>query len=197
MLYIGRYPVHRNFLRSVLETFTVHRHGLRNEDVNNKDVMNWASCQRTVFPKVRDCLLDLYHGNNAPVNNLVLGIWVYLDVIYHYMEIFVSLPASLEERIENAGYVVHFLGIWRNYVIMSKDLSLCVNFISRETFQDVLLSCHFAVMLVIDFAENFPYLDCPLQRTGTDGCEVFSSKNGSWVRNRHAYSIRDMVVIMQ
>ena len=192
-LYIGKYPVHRNFFRSILETFTVHRHGLRNEDVNKKDVMNWASCQRTAFPKVRDCLLDLYHGNNVPANNLVLGLWVFLDIIYHYMEIFVSLRASLEERIANAGYVVHFLGIWRNYIIMSEDLCLLVNFISRETFQDVLLSCHFAVMLIIDFAENYPYLECPLQRTGTDGCEVFFSENGSWVKNRHAYSILDMV----
>ena len=69
MLYIGRYPVHRNFLWSVLETFTVHQHGLRNEDFKKKDVMNWAYCQRTVFPKVTDCILDLYHGNNAPVNH--------------------------------------------------------------------------------------------------------------------------------
>ena len=80
-LYIGHYPVDRNFLRNVLEVFNPHRHGLRNEDLNKRDVMNWASCQRTAFPKVRDCLLDLFHGNNVPQNDLVLGLWVYLDMI--------------------------------------------------------------------------------------------------------------------
>lgn len=63
MLYIGHYPLHRNFLRQVLQQFSVHEHGLRVEDVNKKDVMNWASCQRTVFPKVRDCLWKLVQSN--------------------------------------------------------------------------------------------------------------------------------------
>ena len=48
-------------------------------------------------------------------------------------------------------------------------------------------------MLITDFAKNYPYLKCPLKRTGTDGCEVFFSGNGSWVKNRHVYSFVDMV----
>lgn len=64
---------------------------------------------------------------------------------------------------------------------------------SRETFQDLLLSCHFVVILIADFSLHFPYLECPLNRTGEDGCEVFFSLNGSWVQNHHAYTILDMV----
>ena len=52
---LGNYPVHRNFIRLVTETFPRHIHGLRNEDVNKKDRMNWAAPQRTVFPCVRVC----------------------------------------------------------------------------------------------------------------------------------------------
>ena len=193
-LYMGQYPVHRNFLRQVLTVFDAHTHGLREEDVNKRDVQNWASCQRTAFPRVRQCLLDLIDGNNVPqANNLALGLWAFLDIVYHYMEIFVSLKASLTDRIEYASYVVNFLGIWRNHIILSQDYTLRENFLSRETFQDVLISCHFAVMLILDFADNYPYLDCCLERTGSDGCEVFFSMNGSWVKNHHAYTILDMI----
>ena len=52
-LYMGQYPVHRNFLRQVLDVFHPQEHGLRQEDVNKRDVQNWASCQRTTFPKVK------------------------------------------------------------------------------------------------------------------------------------------------
>ena len=165
-------------MAGIIKVFNVHQHGLRREDVNKRDAMNWASCQRTVFPRVRNCLWNLIQGNEGVVaNELALGLWVYLDVIYFYMEIFISFRASLEDRIEYAGYVVTLLGIWRNFIVLSNEMSLRENLLSRETFQDVLLSCHFAVMLILDFAENYQYLDCILHRTGTDGCEVFFSEN--------------------
>jgi len=76
---------------------------------------------------------------------------------------------------------------------MSNDLPLSKHFLSRETFQDLLLSCHFAVNLIADFALKYPYLECPLDRTGEDGCEAYFSMNGSWVKNHHAYTALDMV----
>ena len=130
---MGQYPVHRNFLRQVLDVFHPQEHGLRQEDVNKRDAQNWASCQRKTFPKVRQCLLNLINGINSPqANNLALGLWAYLDVLYHYLEILVSLRASLTERIEHSSYVVHFLGIWRSYIIMSRDLTLKENFIEQR-----------------------------------------------------------------
>ena len=89
--------------------FHPHEHGLRQEDVNKRDVQNLALCQRSAFLKVRQCLLNLINGANVPqANNLALGLWTYLDVVYHYLEIFVGLRASLIQRIEYCSYVVHF-----------------------------------------------------------------------------------------
>ena len=188
------YPIHRNFLRQVLDVFHPQEHGLRQEDVNKRDVQNWASCQTTTFSKVRQCLLNLINGINCPqANNLTRGLWAYLNVLYHYLEIFLSLRASLTARIEYSSYVVHFLGIWRSYIIMSRDLPLKENFLSRETFQDILLSCHFAALMIIDFGENYSYLECCLDCTGSDGCEVFFRSNSSWIRNHHSYTILDML----
>ena len=191
---MGPYLVHRNILRQLAENFSPHVHGLRDEDINRRDMQNWTACQRIAFPKVRECLWKMARGlDGVPQNEQALGLWVYLDIIYDYVEMFVSLKASYYQRIINAGYVVTFLGIWRNHVIRSRGLTLSKNFLSRETFQDLLLSCHFVVILIADFSLHFPYLECPLDRTGEDGCEVFFSLNGSWVQNHHAYTILDMV----
>ena len=108
------------------------------------------------------------------------------------MEIFISLQANLKERISYAALVTTFLGIWRNYIILHPGLNLKENFITRETFQDVLLSCHFSVMLIGIFPEKYSYLECPLHLTGTDAVEIYFSQNGSFVLNKHTYTILDM-----
>ena len=109
------------------------------------------------------------------------------------MEIFISLTASLYDRIKYAGFVVTFLGIWRNYLIFYPEYDLNTNFITRETFQDIILSCHMAVNLIALFAEKYSYLECALDLTGTDCVETYFSMNGSWVVNKHAYTILDMI----
>ena len=45
----------------------------------------------------------------------------------------------------------------------------------------------------MNFFDNYPQLECCLDKTGSDCCEVFFSLNGSWVKNHHAYTILDMI----
>ena len=109
------------------------------------------------------------------------------------MEIFINLSASLAERVSDGALVVTFLGIWRNYVVLHPQMNLSTNFITRETYQDLLLSCHFSVILISTFGELYPYLECPLHLTGSECCEVYFSSNGSFVINKHTYTILEMV----
>ena len=129
----GLYPAHRNDIRAVLEHFSPHEHGLRDEDVKKRDRQNWASAQRTTFPKLRRCLEDLIEGRNANgIRDPTLrGTSIYLELVFYYMEIFISLEASLYERIRYAGAVTIFMGIWRNYVVMRAGLTLKDNFLTR------------------------------------------------------------------
>ena len=66
------------------------------------------------------------------------------------------------------------------------------SFISRESYADVLLSCHFAVIVICYQRDKFPHLSCNLQDTGTDCVEHFFSINGQWVGNRHNYTFADL-----
>jgi hypothetical protein len=50
--------------------------------------------------------------------------------------------------VEAAGYVVHFLRVWRSWLHQSSKHTLKENFISREAFQDIVLSCHSAALTI-------------------------------------------------
>ena len=86
-LKLGNYPVHRNFLRLVCETFLRHEHGLRSNDVNKTDRQNWAAAQRTCFPSVRLCLQHIIDGQNEKdvhpyQNSVYLKYNVFFDEVY-------------------------------------------------------------------------------------------------------------------
>ena len=136
---------------------------------------------------MRRCLEDLIEGRNADgIRDPTLrGTSIYLKLVFYYMEIFISLEASLYERIRYAGAVTIFMRIWRNYVVMRAGLTLKDDFLTRETFQDVLLSTHTTVMVIAWFAEHHPNNPCALPLLGTDAVEVYFSQNGSWVINEH------------
>ena len=171
----GLYLAHRNYLRVVAQAFARHIHGRRDEDINKRDRQNWAFAQRTSFPCVRQCLEDIVHGQNALKDPTARSTSICLELVNYYMEIFVSLEATLYERIKYAGAVVTFLGIWCNYVVLNPGLTLKDNFLTRETFQDVLLSAHKAVMGISWFAMNHNNIPCYLNLLGTDAVEVYFS----------------------
>lgn len=75
---------------------------------------------------------------------------------------------------------------------MTEGLALKDRFLTRECFQDVLLSCHFVVILISFFRDEHPDLECPLDLTGLNCCERYFSENGSFVQNHHNYTILDM-----
>ena len=117
----------------------------------------------------------------------VTGTLVYIQVIWHYVEIFISGKASLMERVTYAGLVTHFLAIWRNHIIVTRNLTLAANFLSRETYTNVLLSTYAAVSLITYMRDQYPAARCHLDLTGADVVEMYWSAKGQWVGHRHNY----------
>lgn len=153
--------------------------------------MNWESAQRLMFPCVRECLGKINKGDGVDREN-VAGTILYLRMCWRFVEIYLSTAASLLERVTYASCVVNFLRIWRLWVHKTGHLTLKENFVSRETFQDISLACHHAVLVIKatrDFAPSHPVC---LRRTGTDVCEDYFSANGSFILNKHNFTITDM-----
>lgn len=188
-LQMGPFLVHSNHLVLVHRLFPFQQHGLTQEDVIRSDRQNWRSAQRVSFRQVQECLANVKEGDvNRQAEESVTGTLIFLKVVWFYVEIFISKVATLSDRIQYAGIVTHFLAIWRNYVHRTDGLSLHQNFLSRETYTDILLSTHFAVSLICYMRDCFPEVNCHLELTGTDLVENYWSKNGQWVGNRHNYT---------
>ena len=188
ILMIGQNIAHSNHLVQIFNTFPYERHGLTKEDVQRNDRQNWRSAQRICFEQVQRCFEELRDGHNDnPPDPTVVGTLTFLQVIWYYIEIFCSKKASLSERVRYAGLVINFLGIWRNYIKDTPGMTLSKNFLSRETFTDILLSCHTAVFLICYMRDCFPNNECMLELTGTDLVESYFSSNGQMVDNQRAY----------
>ena len=190
-LNLGGHHVHMSHLELVAEHFPITQHGLRKEDIERQDRQNWASAQRIFFPRVRECLKLIQQDNDRPHD--VQGTIIYLEICWLFVEVFCSMHASLLQRIKHASTVANFLRIWRWWVYRQENLTLKENFLTRQCFQDVLLSCHAAVLLIKasrDYAWEHPVC---LSMSGSDCCEDFFSQNGSFVMNKHNYSFGDMI----
>ena len=196
ILHLGNnYMAHMNHLKLVTELFELHHHGLTKNDILRKDRQNWASAQRLTFLRVQHCLQQIVDGIeeiSRPPDPSVLGTLTYLRLVWYYVEIFFSPVASLVTRIKYAALVTHFLGIWRNFIVNTQGLNLKSHFITRECYQDLLLSTHFTVMLICYYRDNHANLECPLHLTGSEPCEVYFSANGQWVGNHHNYTFLEM-----
>ena len=95
--------------------------------------------------------------------------------MWHYVELFYSLEASLLERVKYASYVANFLRIWRGWIHLSESKTLRENFVSRETYQDIIISCHHVVLIIMASRDFAPNHSACLQKLGTDYCEEYFS----------------------
>lgn len=139
VLRMCEYLVHMNHLQLVSEVFPFVHHGLGVSDIERPYRQDRRSAQNLTFPKVQECLEALINGTvqGYPPNITLLGTKMYRIIIWYYV-IFGSSVASLTNRIKYAAIVTHFLGIWQNWVYRHRNLKLSVNFISRETYTDVI-----------------------------------------------------------
>ena len=155
------YVVNMNHLLLVVQRFPKLSHGLSLTNIKRPDRHNWKVAQELCFVSVQNCLHKIVEGDEvSPPDKSVFGTLNYLMIVWCYVEIYFSPKASLNERIRYAGYVVHFLGIWRNFIFLHKNLSLKSHFITRESYQDALISSHFAVILICFMRDNFPDIEC-------------------------------------
>ena len=195
-LMIGGHLVHINHLNLVMTRFEAQQHGLRTEDVTRQDRQNWGSAQRICFPRVQECLKKLECGEEGMTQEDVKGTRIYLFICFLFIEIFCSLTASLTQRITYASQVANFLRIWRWWVYQHPVLSLKENFITKQCFEDVLITCHASVLLIKAARDFAPNEEIHLAKCGTDCVEDFFSQNGSWTMNRHNYTYGDMLMAL-
>ena len=69
------------------------------------------------------------------------------------MRIFHRLPEAI---VEDCAYCMFFVAYWRRDVVQRQYTNLKKNFITAETYQDVLCICQSLVVTIKWFREKFP-----------------------------------------
>ena len=123
---------------------------------------------------------------------IISGMYAYQQIMAKYIQLYQSKYCTLAKKVELASSVITFLRIWHDHVAANALLSTSVHFITREAYQDTLLSAHSAVTIIAFMAKMFPRLACRLDLTGTDTVENFWSKVGQFEHNRHKYTMADL-----
>ena len=191
-LVLGNEYISFGHVRMVYHTFKVDDHKLKCEDIERMDRQNWGSAQRIASRHVQRCLKELRSTPSGKLER-TLATETYLMIVADYIDIFMSRSLSLWERVRNASRVHHFFTLWLCWVQKQSHTNVNINFISREAYQDVRISCHFAVLLMRLFRDQYSNLPCVLHLTGSDVCENFFSKVGGMVGMERAYDFTDLL----
>ena len=173
-------------------TFKVDDHKLKGEDIERMDRQNWVSGQRIASRHVQRCLKELRSTTSGNLERTLVTD-TYLMIVVDYIDIFVSHSLSLYERVQNYSRVHHFFRLWLCWVQKKYHSNVNINFISNEAYQDVKISCHFAVLLMRLFRDNYSNFPCVFHMIGSYVWEKFFSKVGGTVGVERAYDSTDLL----
>ena len=195
---LGGQILNLGMLEIVKHKFHHSNHGLLQDDLLRKGnkAMDFPSACRLFSPRMLGCIDDLINGqtHDQTYSPFLCGMRRYLGLIRMYASIFMSKRLGFRERIRRAAYVATYLRLWRNYVKLTPGLTHQKNFLTAECFKDVLMSCHFVVLLIKYFAEKHPGVPLPMERTGTDPCEDCFSGLGGWNMNKRTYTVAEAIM---
>ena len=189
-LCLGEHAVTVGHMLIVTSQFQAHEHQCAERDIQRLDRQNWASAQALFKSPMLRCLVMLHDEKQVPC----LGTLVYLRMVNRYISVFYSRTLPLAGRIKRASYVLHFLCRWRMWVLKSRAHTLERNFISRESYLDVLISAHQVILVIRLFRDHCGGVPVCLVELGSDCCESFFSAQGSWVVNKRNYTTNQLLL---
>ena len=192
-LILGNENATLNHVYLVYHSFSIDRHGLQDGDIKREDRQNWRAAQRLASRKVQLCLQQLQQNPNHRKER-TKGTELYLQITALYIDIFLSPHMSLFERVKATAKVSFYFRLWKLWLHLGVHMyNLATNFISRQTYLAIQLSCHYSVLLIKLFRDRHCHLEVPLSLTSSDACEIFFSKVGGMNQNEQNYDGCDLV----
>ena len=142
-LVIGQVWITLNHVAMVYNSFSIDEHMLQDGDIQRNDHQNWGATQRIASRQVQKCMQKLQKKERS-----MQGTKTYLMVVADYIDIFLSPYLDLRQCVVLASKVVFFFKLWRLWVHHHSSYNLKRNFISKEAYTNIQLSCHFVVLLM-------------------------------------------------
>ena len=106
--------------------------------------------------------------------------------LIHHSQFFGEL-----QRVRFAGFVNQFLGHWRCWIVKTRGQTLSQNFLTKECYTDMVVSCHEAVFQTEVFRRYAPSLPLALKFSGSNVNENSFSAAGGY---RGMHGVRNYTV---
>ena len=122
---------------------------------------------------MQNCLLELRECAQHRKER-TKGTQYYLKVVSSYIDIFLSTHLSLFDKCKATSKVTFFLRLWKPWLHLgTHTYYLKTNFISRQVYLYMQISCHYIVLLIKLFKDKYNHLEIPFGLLGSDVWEFF------------------------
>ena len=112
----------------------------------------------------------------------MLATRAYLRMVSSYVILNAGIKATLTDRVKHAAFVIELLRLSRSYVANSNGLNLKENFMPRQTYSHVILSCFSCVLKIMAQRRLNPKLPVCQYKSGSNCCEENFSELGGFGR---------------
>ena len=148
-LMIGPHMVTLQHCARVRMLFSIDQHGTYLRDSTRSDRQNWDTVLRLCRNKNLACLESM----NDSGAETCKGTLAYFKMMRRYIHMFYSRKLTLMDRVRDAAYLIHFLSRWRMWVLKSRKLRVSVHCMTTEAYQDLQLSCHTVILVIMFFRD--------------------------------------------
>ena len=158
-LLIGPFLVSPENIRRHMREYTTDM-GLRYSDLNERDKQNFAGCLRLFgfnkdgsVKQSGDTTFEMLRPDDG-----MMGDILYLRFCHRFVRTFLVPTSEVDplSSVVDMGYTITFLALWRQLVVEGTSSTLKDNFLSRETYTDVLLTAMTVVVLVKVYRDFYP-----------------------------------------
>lgn len=134
---------------------------LKHADLDYHDKQNWAGVQRlfdfdvnskTGEVKTKSTVRDAFKDDGD-----YYGLWMFLTLAHRFTGVFILKDRPVKEVLLDCGFCLAFLAYWKKGMTdIGVDTNIKENFLTSETFQDMVIALNSVVLMAKFFAMHHP-----------------------------------------
>ena len=143
-----------------------YKHLLKAEDLNVRDKMNYASCERLCHPRVQTLLNEYVPSMRANyctvslIRKLIFflldseGTQFYLKLMSYITSSYMDKEIKPLERVYRMWFSVFGMRLWRRWILRDEEYTLAENFLSLNCYLSAEINAHCIVLLILACVER-------------------------------------------
>jgi hypothetical protein len=160
-MFIGSLVILATHVREA-QAATQSRLRIKNSDLNVRDKQNWAGTKSVMgfdqdgvaFEKP---MFEFLHGEGSSQQHYAT--YMYLGGLCHrFLRVFIGRPKKPHEVVKDMAFCLAFIAFWRQINVEAKCANVSRNFLTRQTFTDLIITCSAMILMIKLWSVQFRHL---------------------------------------